>query len=239
MLYNNNNYGYGVSPVDATLGITSGRPYGGVGFLWKKGLDANVSIIECEFDWLCGIKICDGKKEHVLINVYLPYECVDNRDDYSDCLAKLNVVIENINTTCIAVIGDFNANLSKQSVFGEMLLNFCSENNSDIVDKTILPADTYTHVSSAWGTTSWLDHVVCTSDAKDCTTHVEVMYDCIFSDHHPVLLKADLNILAEFEQEHSNYLKRHINWEKLPSTSLDFINNTLMMGSPVLPCHMV
>ena len=106
--------------------------------------------------------------------MYLPYECVDNRDDYSDCLAKLNVVIENINTTCITVIGDFNANLSKQSVFGEMLLNFCSENNSDIVDKTILPADTYTYVSSACGTTSWLDHIVCTSDAKDCTTHIEV-----------------------------------------------------------------
>ena len=40
------------------------------------------------------------------------------------------------------------------------------------------------------------------------------MYDCIFSDHHPVLVKADLNI--QFEQEHSNYLKRHIHWEKLP-----------------------
>ena len=42
------------------------------------------------------------------------------------------------------------------------------------------------------------------------------MYDCIFSDHHPVLVKADLNIMAEFEQEHSNYLKRHIHWGKLP-----------------------
>ena len=62
-------YGFGVSPVDATLGIISGRPYGGVGFLWKKGLDANVSIIECEFDWLCGIKICDGKIEYLLMNV--------------------------------------------------------------------------------------------------------------------------------------------------------------------------
>ena len=53
----------------------------------------------------------------------------DNRDDYSDCLTKLNVVIENINATCITAIGDYNANLSKQSVFGEMLLNFCSENS--------------------------------------------------------------------------------------------------------------
>ena len=108
-----------------------------------------------------------------------------------------------------------SSNLSKQSTFGDMLLNFCSDNNYDIVDKTILRADTYTYVSLAWGTTSWLDHVVCTSDAKDCTTHVEVMYDCIFSDHHPVLVKADLNIQAEFEQEHYKYLKRHINWDIL------------------------
>ena len=38
------------------LGVTSGRPYGGVGFLWKKCLDASVSVIEFVFDWLCGIK---------------------------------------------------------------------------------------------------------------------------------------------------------------------------------------
>ena len=213
-------YGYGVSPVDATLGVISGRPYGGFGFLWKKCFDASVSVNEFEFDWLCGIKICDGTKEYVLINVYLPYDCDDNRDDYSDCLAKLNVVIENINSTCITVIGDCNANLSKHSMFGDMLLNFCNENNVDLVDKSILPADTYTYVSSAWGTTSWLDHVVCTSDAKDCTTHVEVMYDCIFSDHHPVLVKADLNILAEVEHEHSNDLKQRIHSDNLPKNAI-------------------
>ena len=66
-------------------------------------------------------------------------------------------------------------------------------------------------------TTYWLDHVVCTSDAKDCTTHIEVMYDGVFSDnHYPRLVKEDLNIMAEFEQEHSSYLKRNINWDKLP-----------------------
>ena len=44
-------YGYGVSPVDATLGVISGRrPYGGVDFLWKKCLYARVSVIEFKFD---------------------------------------------------------------------------------------------------------------------------------------------------------------------------------------------
>ena len=54
---------------------------------------ASVSVIEFEFDWLCGIKICDGKTEYALINVYLPYDCDDNREDYIDCLAKLMLLL--------------------------------------------------------------------------------------------------------------------------------------------------
>ena len=49
-------YGYGVSPVDASLRIIRGRTDGGVGFIWKKHLESNVSLIECEYDWLCCLK---------------------------------------------------------------------------------------------------------------------------------------------------------------------------------------
>ena len=45
------------------------------------------------------------------------------------------------------------------------------------------------------GTTSWLDHVLCTADAKLCTSSLEVRYDCVLSDHHPILGKIDLNII--------------------------------------------
>lgn len=64
-------YGYGVSPVDDSLGVTTWRLYGGVGFMRKKHLGASTSIIECEFDWLCGIKICDGKKNILWIWMYV------------------------------------------------------------------------------------------------------------------------------------------------------------------------
>ena len=37
--------GYGVSPVDSSDGIISGRPYGGVGFLWKRSLDQYITIL--------------------------------------------------------------------------------------------------------------------------------------------------------------------------------------------------
>ena len=66
-----------------------------------------------------------------------------------DCLAKLNVVVENINTICITIVGYFNANLSQQSMFGDILQNVCNGSYFGIVDKDILPADTNTYVSSA------------------------------------------------------------------------------------------
>ena len=81
--------------------------------------------------------------------MYLPYECDENRDDYIDCLEKLNVVVENINSTYITIVGDFNANLSRGSVFGDILVKFCADNNLNIVDKDTLPDDTYTYVSSS------------------------------------------------------------------------------------------
>ena len=76
---------------------------------------------------------------------------------YMDYLFKSAVFTAGINSTCIFIVGDFNADLSKISSFGSILCDFCHDNSFIIADKEYLPADTYTYVSSAWGTTSWLD----------------------------------------------------------------------------------
>ena len=80
------------------------------------------------------------------------------------------MVVDNINSTYITIAEDFNANLSRSSVFGDILVKFCADHNFNIVDKDTLPDDTYTYVSSSWGTTSWLDHMLCSSDARHCTS---------------------------------------------------------------------
>ena len=52
-----------------------------------------IEIIECEYDWLCCIKISDSTKECYLLNVYLLSECEDYRDICNDCLAKLLITL--------------------------------------------------------------------------------------------------------------------------------------------------
>lgn len=228
--FRNDCYGYGVSPVDASLGIIRGRPRGGVGFIWKNRLDPLISIIDCDYDWLCGIKICDNRKEYYLLNVYLPYEYVDNRDEFMDCIAKLDVFVQNITSTFVTIVGDFNANISRQSVFGDILQKFCIDNNLNIMDKDDLPEDSYTYVSSAWGTTSWLDHVVCSSDAKYCTSNLEIVYGCILSDHHPILGKIDFAIMSESTEECCNLVNRRIQWDALPLNTITLYKGRTDVG---------
>ena len=99
--------GYVVSSIDSSDGVTSGRPYGVVGFLWKRFLDQYITILFDCYDWLCGIRIFSGKKEYYLLNVYLPYECEENRDRFNDYMAKIAVYFDTINNTCVTFICNF------------------------------------------------------------------------------------------------------------------------------------
>ena len=114
-------------------------------------------------------------------------------------------------------MGDFNADLSKRSPFGSILCYFCHDNSFTIADKGYLPADTYTYVSSAWGTKYWLDHMVCTADAMSCVSKMAILYNCIHSDHHPVLFRLDCDIVPEYNTcvEAGNATKLKVHWDNL------------------------
>ena len=112
-------------------------------------------------------------------------------------------------------MGDFNANLSRASLFGDILLKFCVDNSIDIVDHATLSNNTYTYTSYSCGTTSWLDHVLCTADAKLYTSCLDVRYDCVLSDHHPIIGKIDLNIITACQAERGCDLNSTLHRDKL------------------------
>ena len=108
-------------------------------------------------------------------------------------------------------------------VFGNIFLDFCNEYPFSIYDKDNLPIDTYTYVSSAWGTTSWLDHFIYTSDANDCITTIYVFYVCINSDHHPVSISINSYIVPECVNSSINNdeIKLVIHWDTLHPSDID------------------
>ena len=59
-------------------------------------------------------------------------------------------------------------------------------NSFSISDELLLPADTFTFVSSSHGSTSWLDHVLSIASGHALVESVHVKTDFVSSDHLPL-----------------------------------------------------
>ena len=143
--FNDNFHGAGESTTDLSLGLVKGRIAGGVAILWHKNLDPVINVIRLEVDWCIAVQIKIGNKESTILNVYTPYESLENEDEYLNRLAFINSFISENHTTSVHVVGDLNADISdKRSLFAKLLLQFCDDNNFFLSTQMLLPADSFT-----------------------------------------------------------------------------------------------
>ena len=175
---NDNFHGAGESTVDLTMNIVRGRIAGGVAILWHKKLDSVLSVVRTDVDWCIAVQLKMGSKCITILNVYTPYECSQNEDLYLSRLAYISSFMHEHQSTSVCVVGDMNADLSdRQSVFAKHMLQFCEDNNLILSSQLLLPSNSYTHISEAWHTTSWLDHCISTSDAHATLKTMEILYE--------------------------------------------------------------
>ena len=78
----------------------------------------------------------------------------------------------------------------------------------------LLPDTSYTYVSEAWNTTSWLDHIVSTVDAHASIESIEICYGLATSDHIPIVMVLNVDnvpkLVKNVEDSEAN-----IDWGKL------------------------
>ena len=108
-------------------------------------------------------------------------------------------------------------------MFGNLLLKFCDYHNLILAEKCSLPADSYNYLSPAWGTTSWLDHIMCVHDALSSITNISVVDDCIISDHFPLsfTFNMDLHVVPVCMKHVNNDISCKINWDKLSLSQIE------------------
>uniref|UniRef100_A0A8C6PLS6 Reverse transcriptase domain-containing protein n=1 Tax=Nothobranchius furzeri TaxID=105023 RepID=A0A8C6PLS6_NOTFU len=134
----------------------------------------------------------------------MPYESQQNEDEYLAKLGFLSSFISQCELNCVFIVGDMNADISDtRSTFGQHLIQFCVNNNLVLNSKEILPADSHTYVSEAWPSTSWLDHCMCTEDAHECISRVEILYSLATTDHIPVSIVVNCETLPVLLQHQS------------------------------------
>ena len=158
-----------------------------------------------------------------LFNVYLPYESNDNEDEFIEKLGLLESYIQNVENSTFAIIGDFNSNIKPtngrvKSKFAKFVFDFCDQNALTLASQNMLPSDSYTYVSERWGTTSWLDLLICSSDFNNSVCNLKIEHELTSSDHIPFSFNIITGTLPAFsvsnEKSNSNKQKK-VCWKKL------------------------
>ena len=96
-------------------------------------------------------------------------------------------------------MGGFNAGTT--NTFGGLLEDFCMENDFIISDYAVLPQDTFTYISDAHNTTSWIDHFVSSFSVHQAMLNMDVLTECIISYHRAVAVSIQCSHLPEFDAE--------------------------------------
>lgn len=215
----------GTSAVDTSDGIIKGRPYGGVALLWRKSVFPNVARVECENPRIVAARIelsCTGGgggdgcaigcREALLCSVYMPTDSHENLLEFTECLGTLEALCECSAVQAVYMLGDYNAHPGE--LFSSELSCFCDEHDWICVDEKFLEKETFTYLSDAHGTTRWLDHCVVTKAALLTITDVKILNDVFWSDHFPVVVNCNINIISniiEFSNDDDKF-KKNIKW---------------------------
>ena len=151
---------------------------------------------------------------------------------YNLCVSLLNLYSETHNKGCIADIADNN------SVFANHLAHFCEENNFVLSSKLLLPIDSYTYISEAWHTTSWLDHCISTADGHMALGNMSIKYGVAVTDHIPLAFTVNVgDIPVSNESALNNEFTAKLDWSSLTKDNLlAYYNNTDKLLSHIYIC---
>ena len=90
---------------------------------------------------IIGLEVCRDSSSLNFINVYMPYCCDSNYDEYINYLSKISTLRDEIDSPNVLIVGDINA--CPNNNFGVLLSQFCLEHELKISDKINLPADSF------------------------------------------------------------------------------------------------
>lgn len=150
-----------------------------------------------------------------VINVYAPYCSFTNVDDFLSYLCKLGSMCDDINHPNLCFIGDFNA--SPSNSFGSFLTPFCVDFDLILSDYEYMPQESFTYVSDAHGSTTWLDHCLSSSSLHKSINSIEVLHQFISSDHKPlsVIFNCDRVTKLAAEDNLTKNKRNSVHWSRV------------------------
>lgn len=194
--------------------LLTGRPTNGVAILWRKYFDQNIEPIY-DSDRVIGAVLSTETGRILLLNVYMPCDNrkLDSLISYQEHLVKIKILIDQYNAAGIVILGDFNSDPFKGRFFN-YLNAFCISNNLCIADVAALDSQTFSYLSAAHDTTSWLDHLICSKNLHSLISDISVNHSLCFYDHFPIGFVLNVS-LQQRVTVNNDPVELFINWTGL------------------------
>ena len=209
--------GIGTSTVDTRDGIVKGHPSGGVAILYRTKQAKYITPLYFNLDWVIGISINNNNCKHIILCVYMKTASGghgDNKEIFQGQLEELKMIIDELDTTSVTIIGDLNADVINPShPHGPLLKQFSVDNGLIISSELMLPGDSFSFISEMNpGQVSWLDHCVSTQDGHNIINNMRIDYQLACRDHIPLVVELGLDKIPLVEDE-VNLVVPKINWD--------------------------
>ena len=219
--------------------VLSGRPYGGCAILWRSSLSVNVEFLSVNSNRISTVKLSCDHYKLLLINVYMP--CVDsdcNVNEFSDVLFNVESLLLN-NIDCHYIIGgDFNVDLSRNSIHTTLLRSFSDIHNliyaSEFHGANVDFSYHFNMVRFSLIDNFMLSPFIFHNNLK----HVDIVHDVNnLSDHEPFSIELYLPVTRDVLQHDNKHEFQKVSWVKASDSHITNYRNVLddRLRSVIIP----
>ena len=180
----------GVSAVNNSQ-LLAGRPYGGVGIIYKKCLDSQVSRAKgLKSKRLCAVNIQVGFIKLLLINCYMPcdsYSKTTVAEEFHQVVDELECLLSKHSECSVLLGGDLNIDFSRLNAHDRYFLQFMEwQELKNVWDLNVSKVD-YTYSDFNINAFSCIDHFMISKYLMDLVLNAEAHDDPLNpSNHRPV-----------------------------------------------------
>lgn len=216
-----------VPAVKSNISISSGRPSGGLGLLWKHSLDNLINIIRHPNSNRVHAITFDSK--FLIVNTYFPVDPkVDNFDDFEllKTLEDINWYLSTFPNLALIIAGDINCDFSRNTRFVNIIREFMMRNSLMTVWSTYPVDFTYsfsqTRNQNEIFSYSCIDHFLVRCNDIQMVIDAQVLHTADnLSDHEPIYLQCKTDhVIIEMTQHTTTNTDSRPSWRKASQSDI-------------------
>ena len=221
---------YGISGVNED-NILLGRPYGGLGFLWRKDMTPYITRIQTGCKRICAINLKCKDVNILLINAYMPVDHqskTHTAEEFISTCDVIEVLANKYNNSILIIGGDLNIDFRRKNANDIYFMDLLQRLELILCWDLNCAKQDYTFYSPQNNSTSILDHFCFDQRINRLVKEVSVV-DCPLnpSGHRPVMIDVWITPLTVLDKHKKVPRTNAIVWHKVTDDNIEHYKHLL------------